>query len=192
MRKFEAIFVATLACASTSATAQVTFERIILPACYERNFPRDAEILRKFTPAVDRAIEKYAALARNSKSLDKMFTRQGAFKSAARHRSWILDGVDGDPRTAKDPWIDASTRFERIGMVQSNDDFGLHVHWRVIAGDGRILGIYDAFMLVGMGGYHMRWLKLYSASAAVQPEPLKPFCLYPGDIEEREAKRVSK
>ena len=181
---------AALACASTTASAQM-FERIILEACYDPNLRADPKAMQAVSRLADKAFEKYIALARSSQSLDRVFTQNGIFTGAARRQAWVRDGVPGDPRTARDPWIERAVRFERIGLLRSNDGLGARGQWRAIGADGQVLGIYDAHFLGRMSGYGIRKLQLYSASAAVQPEPVKAFCLYPGDIEERQAKKAN-
>lgn len=187
MRIYTMLLTVAVACSSTGSSAQM-FQRIILNGCYDPNFQHNPKAMVETIRYADKAMAKYERLARSSRPPNDMFTQQGSFASAARHKAWIIDGVEGDPRTAKDPWIDASTRMERVGLVRSNDGLGVDVQWRAVGSNGSVLGNYDSFMSARLGGYEILKLKLYSVGAATQAAPLKPFCLYPGDIEERKAK----
>src|SRR5690348_11962706 len=88
--------------------------RIILGACYDPNFRvRDREI-QLIVPYVDQAMEKYVTTVRSGGILDDLFYG----KREQRH--WTLDGAEVDSRSAKDPWIGASTRLQPVQYVRSN------------------------------------------------------------------------
>jgi hypothetical protein len=160
--------------------------RILLDACYDPTFPRDPARLQKIIPYADQAMDKYLGLARGSAKLDKMFT------GTREHRVMFIDGLQVDPRTAQDPWAARVAKLEPVGYVQSNEDFNMHAQWRALAADGTLLGIYDAFIRVGVGGYHIRQLKLISAGSSAQPDVLEPFCVDPGDIEKWRAAKAKR
>jgi hypothetical protein len=176
---------AFLAGASTAASGQ-GFQRIILAACYDPNFRIDERQRSLVIPYANQAIEKYASLARESQSLDLLF------EQARRNRHWSLDGVESDTRIAKDPWIGPSTRLIPIDYVRSNAGGSVLVRWNAVAGDGHLLGTYDALMVPRARSFALKELRLYSASVTVQPGPLKTYCLYPGDIEERQLKKAKR
>jgi hypothetical protein len=160
--------------------------RIILDACYDPNFPRDPARLQKLIPYADQAIDKYLGLARNSVKLDKMFT------GPAQRRLMFIDGVQVDPKTATDPWATRVTKVEPIGYVQSNEDFNMHAQWRALDANGTLLGTYDAFIRIGVGGYHIRQIKLISAGSTAQADTLESFCMDPGDIEKWQEKKAKR
>jgi hypothetical protein len=160
--------------------------RILLPACYDPNFRHDASRLPKIIPYAEQAMDKYLGLARSSSNLDKMFT------GTREHRLMMIDGAQVDPRTTHDPWAARIAKVEPVGYVQSNEDLNMHAQWRAIAGDGALLGTYDAFIRAGVGGYHIRQLKLISAGSNVQADELRPFCVDPGDIEKWQEKKAQR
>ena len=104
----------------------------------------------------------------------------------------LIDGVQVDPRTVKDPWATRIAKLELVGYVQSNEELNTLAQWRALASDGALLGTYHGLLRVGVGGYHFRQLKLTSAGSPVHPGELKSFCMTPGDIEEWQAKKAER
>ena len=161
--------------------------------CYDGSAKHDAKYFAGQTPYADRAMDKYLGLARNAASLDKMFT------GTRDHRLMLIDGVADDPRTAHDPWAAQIARLDALGHVLSNDRQNIHGQWRAVAANGAALGIYDVLLRAGVGGYHIRQIRLLSPAAAAPLSELKAFCIDPGDIEQwqeaqakREAEKAAK
>jgi hypothetical protein len=132
------------------------------------------------------AFQRYVDLAKGSKNLRGSFSILGNFGKNAQPLRWVLDGKEQLPDTAADPWIDGSTTFKLIGLVRSNVGIAARGEWQAFAPDGRVLGTYDAFLISHIGGFRLRWLRLYSQGKGVQPEPLTGFCMYPGDAQEHQ------
>jgi hypothetical protein len=154
--------------------------------CYQSTAKPNAKYLAGQVRYMDQAMDKYLGLARTSGNLDKMFT------GTRDHRLMSIDEMQADPRTAQDPWAVQAVKLDSLGYVMSNDMQNIHGHWRAIASNGAALGTYDALLRAGVGGYHIRQVRLISASSTAQLDELKPFCIDPGDIEkwqEAKAKR---
>ena len=162
------------------------FTRTILPACYDRYNLAPLQ-WRHEEEMVDKAMEKYAAAARSGQSLASAYFPGDAGFHAGQ--IFEVDGHATDKRIAKDPWIVSSTRLERIAMRQSNDGLTMRAQWKAFSADNQFLGTYDTWMNWQLKKYKFLTVSLYSASASVQPKPIGPFCIYPGDIDENEAKK---
>jgi hypothetical protein len=160
--------------------------RIILDGCYNPNLVHRSRRVISIDPYIDQAMEKYLGVARGSGKLDKVFT------GTREHRLMLIDGVQVDPRNARDPWTSRVARLEPAGSIQSNDDFNAHGKWRALAADGSLVGTYDAYLRAGVGGFHIRQLKLVSAGSTIPPDELKPFCIDPGDIEKWQEKKAQR
>jgi hypothetical protein len=175
---------------SASAEAQyyggIPTGRTLLPACYDPSFQYSPSRLPIIIPYADQAMNKYLGLARARSSLDKMFT------GTRGNRLMLIDGVQVDPRTAKDPWAHQIVKLEPVGYVQSNEALNTLAQWRAISSNGTLLGTYHGLLRGGIGGYHFRQLMLTSAGSQMHPGELKPFCMTPGDIEEWQAKKAER
>lgn len=146
--------------------------------CYDGTARQNAKYFMGQIPYAEQAMGKYLRLARIGSSLDKMFT------GTREHRLMFIDGVQADPRTAHDPWAAQIAKLDPLGYVLSNDSQNIHGHWRAIGSDGTTLGTYDVLMRAGVGGYHIRQVRLLPAGSSTQPDELKPFCIDPGDVEQ--------
>ena len=188
-----AIIIATVATliGRAPATAQyyggIPTGRTILDACYDPEFRVSDRQVQLIVPYVNQAMEKYVSTVRSGGNLDDLFYG----KRDQRH--WTLDGAELDPRSAKDPWITASTRLQPAQYVRSNVGAGGAIvsRWNVIGDDGRVLGTYDAVMVARARHFAFRELNLHSPNGAAL-QPLKTFCLDPGDIEKWQAAKAKR
>ena len=129
------------------------------------------------------AIQNYLTLARSGESLIPMFVKE----TAARH--WTKDGSSMAVETARDPWAAQVTRLQMADFRAGNQKTSYRVVWKAFAADGTHIGSYEAFLHRTRNGASLIDLSLYSSDAATQPSASKPFCSYPGDIEQwQEAK----
>ena len=158
--------------------------RILLPGCYNPDYRPNPRHWPNIIPDADKTLDKYLGLARSASNLDKMFTGR------RENRTMTINGVSVDARTARDPWASRVAKLEPVGYVQSNEEMNMHAQWRALASDGTLIGTYDLLIRAGVGGYHIRQLKLVSAGS--QPEALKSFCMTPGDVEKWQSDKAAK
>lgn len=166
-------------CTPTTAHSQLDPRWLMGGNCYDPSrmvFPKGKQIRM-----AEAAFQRYVDLARTSKNLRSSFSILGNLGKNANNLRWVLDGKEQQPENATDPWINDSTTFKLIGMVRSKVGLSLRGEWQAFSADGHMLGTYDAFMIVHIGGFRLRWLRLYSQGKDLQPEPLTGFCMYPGD-----------
>jgi len=162
--------------------------RIILDACYDPEFRVSDRQVQLIVPYVNEVMEKYASTVRSGGNLDDLFYG----KREQRH--WVFDGAEVDPRSAKDPWIGTSSRLQPVQYVRSNAGAGGAIisRWNVIGDDGRVLGTYDAVMVARARHFAFKKLNLHSPAGAAALQPLKTFCLDPGDIEKWQAAKAKR
>lgn len=177
------LFAALALCGSSSASSQM-FKTEILEACYD---PTIVEVPQgKQVRYADAAFQRYVDNARGSQSLARAFSKSGYAGKRVREPTWAFDGAETTPDKAIDPWINRAAAFKNLGMVRSRTDINVWAQWQALSSDGTVLGTYDAFLVAHLGGYRIRWLKLYSSGSPRQAEPLGPFCSYPGDIRDHQ------
>lgn len=180
---------------SASALGQVnpsiignTIGQIMTPgrmpdSCYDGTARVSAKAIQKVTPYIDKTIQKYRERALGAEGIKTAFMKHGRF---------VVDGVEIDPGSAQDPWLDPTVQLVRSeDFVRATAGGFVLARWKAIAGDGRVIGTYDGFMAPRPREFGFRELKLYTAGTP-QPEALKPFCVTPGDVElwrEAKAKR---
>jgi hypothetical protein len=178
--------VATFAAFSTSALAQgVSFQRVILDACYDPAFRVSQRERGIVLPYLNKAIDAYAATVRSGANIDDLYWG----KRNKRH--WSLDGVEADTRVASDPWAASTARVELVEFVRANAGGLMTARWNALDSDGHILGTYDALLTPRARRFALMELQLHSRAHVAELQPLKTFCLVPGDIEKRLAEKAA-
>jgi hypothetical protein len=174
------------AAAPTSAPAQyVSFQRVILNACYDPAFRVSERERGIILPYINKAIDAYAAAARSGGNLDDLYWGNRT------KRHWSIDGVEADTRVARDPWAASTARFELVEFVRANAGGLMTARWSAVGSDGRVLGTYDAVFTPRARRFALTDLELHSSARLADLQPLKTFCLIPGDIEKRLAEKAA-
>jgi hypothetical protein len=184
---YAAVAAGAFAAAQTPASAQYfSFQRMILPACYDPAFRVSEQERGIALINLNQAIDAYAAASRSGGNLDDLYWGDRT------KRLWSVDGSTADTRLARDPYAASTVRFELVQFVRANVGYVMTARWNAIGNDGRILATYDAIFTARARRLALTDLQLQSPARLANLKPLTTFCLAPGDIEKHITEKAAR
>ena len=174
------------------ASAQAWIGQIIpsmqggsMDGCYDPGRPQKDRFIRHSIKYVDRAMAEYVTAAASGASLEPLF------KGKPELLHFRIDGVESNIRSAKDPWITASTRFVPVEYRHANIIGGAFAsRWNLVDATGNVLGNYEIWMQPLARRFAFIEINLHSKASPAALQPITPYCALPGDIAKwQEAKK---